>query len=164
MKNLVTDGCVANIELDATVESGELVIIGDLVGVAVTGGVSGDTIAVNLKGVYTLPKNTLVTLAKGDAVYYDETNKEVSSSMLATVTHIGTAWEDADNGDETAQVLLLRVTAPTTEITPQPAIDLTVADATGNTTGDINGVKDAIMGKVDEIHSALITAGILITP
>jgi predicted RecA/RadA family phage recombinase len=60
MKNYIQRGEVLDFTIPAatTVTSGELVEVGAMAGVAVTGGDAGDVIAVQLEGVFRLPKVT----------------------------------------------------------------------------------------------------------
>lgn len=172
MKNKHSDGYVANVVLSGTVASGDVVIQGDIIGIAVTDGVSGDTIAVNIKGAYSLTKKSALAITQGDKVYWDATPGEVTKTEADGVL-IGSAFEDAAGGDATVIVLLSRPANTSSGIVPQatatPIGTLTEADATGNTTGDINGVKNGLLAdintvatKVDSLITKLEAAGVLV--
>ncbi|MDR3133260.1 MAG: DUF2190 family protein [Prevotellaceae bacterium] len=108
MKNFVEDGKVLNYKVTgAAVKSGDIVVIGKLVGVAVTDGEVGDTIAVAIEGVY--------KLAKGSGALTQGAQAYVNVAESGAVTIIGTAtgntfagyvWADAAAGESTVAVKL----------------------------------------------------------
>jgi predicted RecA/RadA family phage recombinase len=113
MKNYVQKGDYLQWTIPTTspatqVASGEIVTIGDVVGVAASAGESGDTIAVALEGVFTLPKdNTNITL--GAKVYVD-TNAQATidpdDGASPPVAHkeLGQAFSAAGTSATTVQV------------------------------------------------------------
>lgn len=76
MKNYIQKGEVINfvIPAETDVTSGQIVTIGTVAGVAVTGGDAGDTIAVQLDGVFKLPKASGV-INQGAKVYVSATGE-----------------------------------------------------------------------------------------
>lgn len=68
MKNAHQDGRILDLTLTAPVESGGVVVQGSIVGVAITRGNVGDTIAVAVEGVFRLPKQPSASFSAGDAV------------------------------------------------------------------------------------------------
>ena len=105
MKNFVANGEVLDVTLGADTASGALVATGKLVGVAQTSGKSGETIAVSLCGVYTVPKAS-GAMTKGAALYYDAGAGNVTTTASGN-TACGWAWADAASGDATVQLRLL---------------------------------------------------------
>lgn len=63
----------------AGVKSGDVVIVGGLIGIATCDGVQDEIVAVNLSGVYTLPKGS-GALAQGVPVYWNATTKVVTAT------------------------------------------------------------------------------------
>jgi predicted RecA/RadA family phage recombinase len=107
MKNYIQKGEVINytVPADTTIASGALVIVGDLPGVAVSSGVTGDVIAVSLEGVYELPKAS-GAINQGVKVYWSAANSNVTTTATSN-TLIGYAFEAAASGDTTAMVRLI---------------------------------------------------------
>ena len=104
MKNFVEDGKVIQHTLSAAVKSGDVVVIGKMVGVAVTDGADGDTIAVALDGVYSLPKVT-GALAKGAAAYVVASDVTITGTATSN-TFAGYVWKAAASADATVEVKL----------------------------------------------------------
>lgn len=103
MKNYKQRGEVLDFVVPAAgVKSGDLVIAGALVGVAVCDGVKDDVVAVNLTGVYELLKAN-VAITQGAAVYWDATNKNVTTTAAGN-TLIGNAMNAEIAAATTVQV------------------------------------------------------------
>jgi predicted RecA/RadA family phage recombinase len=112
MTNYVAEGEVFNYTVPSGgVTSGDLVLLGALVGVAVNTGVEDDLIAVNVCGVYEVAK-AAGAISQGAAVYFDEDNAEVTTatsggSPWASLVLAGYAYEAALSGDATVKVKLV---------------------------------------------------------
>ena len=108
MKNLIQDGKTIQYKVaDKAVESGEPVIVEDVVGIAVTDGAVGETIALNVEGVYTLPKGS-GKLDQGKKVYVNVATAG-EKTIVATATgntFIGYVWNEAAATDSTVDVKL----------------------------------------------------------
>lgn len=100
MKNAFQDGRVLDVLLAAIATSGGVVSQGRLFGVAVTNGAIGDTIAVHVEGVFSLPKLTTAVIAVGDPVTWDVSAEEVIVAAAATgdIENFGYAVAAAGNG------------------------------------------------------------------
>lgn len=105
--NYVQPGNVLTIPAPANVESGSVVIAGQIRGVAMGKAASGDAVSVALTGVYELPKVGAEDVALGAAIYFDE------AEALATIDDdsganpaIGYAVAAAGNGAATVKVNL----------------------------------------------------------
>lgn len=105
MKNFIAPGEVMDVTLSGTVASGDVVVAGALVGVAQSSGVSGDTIAVSLCGVYEVAKAT-GAISQGAQVYWDAVAKKATTTS-ASNTLMGYAWKSYVSGDATMYVRLL---------------------------------------------------------
>ncbi len=107
MKNYIQNGEAVNylVPVSTTIVAGDVVAIGtNLTGVAVTSGTTGDTIVVNLCGVYELSKDAPLVITQGDKLFWNTTNKEITKTV--TDRPIGVAWAGAASADTTVQVLL----------------------------------------------------------
>ena len=80
MKNYVQKGNALDLIASAAYSSGELVIEGNLVGVAVADIASGETGSVSVRGVYQFDKETAASLAQGDIAYYDTSSKKLDAT------------------------------------------------------------------------------------
>jgi predicted RecA/RadA family phage recombinase len=108
MKNFIQDGRTITVTLAAAILSGAAMLIGALVGVAVTDGAIGDKVAFNLEGVYTLPK-AAVAISLGVVLYWDDTAKVVTTSSASGANFkVGHAFTAQLSGDATVQVKLSR--------------------------------------------------------
>jgi len=89
----------------SAVTSGDVVVMGDLIGIAERDIPANTLGAVRVKGVVELPKDNTVQIDKGDICYFevaeDEINKTASGNPFA-----GVCVEDAATADETVKVLL----------------------------------------------------------
>jgi len=105
MTNFVQEGDVIDVTLGATTASGAGVKIGTGgFGVAQKSGASGDVVACATVGVFDLTKDAS-TLAVGDLVYWDNTNKKITSTSTSNLL-IGWATAAAATGDATGRVRL----------------------------------------------------------
>lgn len=91
MKTFVQPGEVLSYTAGGTISAGDVVVAGDLLGVAANDAVSGDVIAVHLEGVYTLPK-TSGEITVGAVLYWDTTPGEVTTTATGNKP-IGFAFE-----------------------------------------------------------------------
>lgn len=108
MKNFIQKGKTISVLLAANIASGAAILIGAIVGVAVTSGLIGDTISVDLFGVFELPK-AAGAVSQGALLYWDDTAKNVTTSSASGANaKIGYAWAAAQSGDATIQVTLSR--------------------------------------------------------
>jgi predicted RecA/RadA family phage recombinase len=96
MKNTVKNGKTIAVTLAANIVSGTALLIGTLLGIAITSGVIGDSVEFSVEGVFILPKDASV-IAQGVAIYWDDTAKKVTVTASGN-TLIGKAWEAAATG------------------------------------------------------------------
>jgi len=106
MKNFVQSGDTIDVTLGGTFASGAGILVGTLVGVCASSGVSGDVVPVSLKGVYTLPKAS-GAISVGAKVYWDNSAKNITTTTSGN-TFAGYAVAAAQSGDATANILLAR--------------------------------------------------------
>jgi predicted RecA/RadA family phage recombinase len=67
----VARGDVMDYVLSGTVSSGDCIPIGHIIGVALADGVDGDTIAVAIEGVFTVPKVSAAVFTQGEKLILD---------------------------------------------------------------------------------------------
>lgn len=107
MKNYIEQGKTIDYNVvDAGVTSGEMVVVGDIVGVAVTNGAIGDTITLATDGVFELPKGSGAIL-QGKKAFVNVT--EGVKTIIGTATgntFIGYVWATAAAADTTVAVKL----------------------------------------------------------
>ncbi|MBD9368849.1 capsid cement protein [Xanthomonas sp. XNM01] len=101
MKNQYQDGRVIDHVLAADCASGDVIVKGSLVGIAVTGGKAGDTIALAIEGVFALSKLNTAVVADGRAdLIWDVSASRVivASPAAGDVTGFGVALGAYANG------------------------------------------------------------------
>ncbi|MEM0978419.1 MAG: capsid cement protein [Pseudomonadota bacterium] len=101
MKNYVQPGDTVTISAPDTIDAGEIVQIGALIGIAATDAAIGDPLAIAVSGVFDLAKGSDV-FATGDEV--EAAGGEVVPLTSGTV--VGVIVADAAAGDATARVRL----------------------------------------------------------
>lgn len=113
-QNYIESGEVKDLVLSGTVTSGSIVEIGDLVGIALGSGVSGETVAVALEGVFEVTKVTGSgkSFALGQKVYSNGAGSVTPSatdggSPAVDYKLVGHAWTTATTTATTVQVRLL---------------------------------------------------------
>lgn len=104
MKNLKESGDRFEIDLVADTAPGEVVIAGELAGIAVNGGKAGDRDVCVRRGVFELPKAT-GALSIGDKAYWKADEKVVTKTATGN-TLIGSVFAAAEAADALALVVL----------------------------------------------------------
>ncbi|MFT4221878.1 DUF2190 family protein [Dysgonomonas sp.] len=102
MKNFICDGNRMQVILSSAVQSGDVVIVGDMVTVSQDTGKTDDTIVVYTKGVFELPKGT-GALSQGTKVYWDAILKQATTTA-GTNKVLGYVYYPAASGDPVVQV------------------------------------------------------------
>lgn len=105
MKNYIEQGDVADYTASAAVASGDVVVIGDRVGIAATDIAKNETGSVDLVGVFEVSKVAATAIAQGKKVYWDATNKVMTSAATGN-TFAGYAHVAAASADTTVKVNL----------------------------------------------------------
>ena len=105
MRNFVQNGRTLDITAPAAVLSGGVVIKGAIIGVSNVDAAEGDTIAVDVEGVFSLPKVAALAINQGDAVYWDNANGVVTKTAGGN-TKPGVATESVPNPSPSVPVRL----------------------------------------------------------
>jgi predicted RecA/RadA family phage recombinase len=99
------DGDTVTIVAANAVAGGEPVYLGSIPGIAVSTVDAGELLAVQLEGLFSATAASADTIALGDALYYDDTNKVVTTTD--TGKPIGAAMSEKAAGvDGTVEFLL----------------------------------------------------------
>lgn len=104
MKNFIADGKVIEVTATAAITSGEAVVIGDTVGVAIISGAIGDKVSCAQEGVYELPK-AAGAIAQGKKCYFVVADKNITGTAGSNI-FAGYAYEGAAAADATVKVKL----------------------------------------------------------
>lgn len=105
MKNYVQPGNNLTVPSPAAVASGDVVVIGAIVGVAAGDAASGTDLDLVTEGVFTLPKVSALAIAIGDLVYFDSATKLVNKTASDN-TLLGKAVTAAANPSPSVNVKL----------------------------------------------------------
>lgn len=108
--NEIAPGKVFDYTATAAITSSQPILMGDILGVAVTDAAIGDVVAVDTCGVYEINKRITAgaTFAQGVKVYWDAANSRVDNTdNTGTNKHIGWAYKAGLVADATLQVKLL---------------------------------------------------------
>lgn len=107
MKNYVYSGEKIDLDAPAAVASGDPLLVGSLFGVAQNSAALGEALGLLTRGVFDLPKTSAQSWTIGDRLYWDNTNKVVTTAAAAGANKlIGVAAAAAANPSGTGRVLL----------------------------------------------------------
>jgi len=109
MRNYVQPGVALTLPAPADFASGDVVIIGSIIGIAAETVLSGADLDVETQGVFTLPKVSALAIAIGDKLYWDAGAKLVTKTASGN-TLLGAAVTAAANPSGTVNVRLNGVT------------------------------------------------------
>lgn len=102
---------VINAPVSKAYEAGDVVIEFNVVGVAIAGGPAGLRLAVLLAGIVELAANNTIAFSFGQALYWDETNIELTTVSTSN-TFIGTCALAKASTVNISHVLLNGAKAP----------------------------------------------------
>ena len=105
MKNYIKEGKTLSLLAPYTVTSGSGLEVGSVFGVASNDAASGAAVEAMVEGVFTLAKNSAEAWTVGELLYWDDTNKYVTSTATSNKL-IGVAAAAAANPSSTGQVRL----------------------------------------------------------
>lgn len=99
----VMSGDVIDYVAPGAITTGQVVLIGVRVGVALAAIASGATGAVRMLGIFTIAKLSTDVVAVGVALYWDDTNKRLTTTSAGN-TLAGFATAAAGNGVTTVEI------------------------------------------------------------
>ena len=115
--NFVQDGDYLDYTPGSAVDAGDVVVIGDIVGVAKVAIAANTLGAIAVTGVYDVPKQASagVTFNAGDLVYWNQTNERAETTSNSNTRKLmGHATRAAVNAASSVRVRLVPSTAGTT--------------------------------------------------
>ena len=101
----VMSGDVVDYVASGAITSGQVVLMGSRVGVALAAIASGATGAVRVKGIFTIAKLSTDVVAQGDLLYWDAGNSRLTTTA-STHKVAGYATAAAGNGVTTVEINL----------------------------------------------------------
>lgn len=96
---------VINAPISSAFNAGDVVIQSNVIGVAITAGVAGDTIGVLLAGIVELPADNTLTFVFGQNLYWNSTAGQLTHIALGNIS-FGTAALNKGTTSSVALVLL----------------------------------------------------------
>lgn len=158
MKNFVEKGNrMALVNSGAAIASGDVVIIGSIIGIAETDIAATTGVGtICTEGVFQLGKTASLAIAQGDRVFFNTSTKLITKT--ATDTPIGTAFESADAADSTVNVNIYE-NAP--EGFPVAATVAAVSAAAATDLGTTETLANANKAAINAILVSLKAAGIM---
>lgn len=105
MKNLIQDGEVMPLTAPYAVASGDGFLVGSLFAVAETAAGNGEAVQGRRRGVFTLAKATGEAWTVGAKVYWDNTNKRLTTTASGN-TLVGVASAVQASGDTTGAAMI----------------------------------------------------------
>jgi predicted RecA/RadA family phage recombinase len=105
MQNYIQPGVNMTVPAPADVSSGDLVVVGALVGIAQGDALTGVDITIVTQGVFELPKLEAQAWTLGQKVYWDSANAQCTTVATGN-RHIGVAAAAAANPSTAGQVRL----------------------------------------------------------
>jgi predicted RecA/RadA family phage recombinase len=106
MKNFVQPGKGLTFTAPYAVSSGDAFKVGNYIAVASGDAASGDPVEGELEGVYSLKKATGTAWTQGDALYWNDSDKDFTKTGTSA-TLAGFAAADAGSGDAVGNVHLM---------------------------------------------------------
>ena len=110
----VQRGDVIDYTAGSTIASGDVVVIGNIIGVALTDIANGSTGSVATRGVFTVPKVSAAVIAQGESLVWDVSAGAFDDNAASPATGdisgaAACAWEAAGNGVTSFDVYLTGV-------------------------------------------------------
>ena len=139
------------------VASGDVLISGNIVGIALRDLANNEKGAVLLKGVVTLGKTTALAISQGDRLYFNTSTKLITKTV--TDVFIGTAVKAAAaNTDTTVEVLLGESMVPVVKAANLAAI----GTANGSDAATTQALANATKTAFNTLLTNLKNAGIMV--
>lgn len=105
MNNFIQEGKRITLTAPAAVSSGDVVNVGQIVGVAVASAASGAEVEVQRVGVFSIPK-AAEAISAGDPLYWDNANARLTKTSAAGLILVGAAVDAALLADANVTALL----------------------------------------------------------
>lgn len=105
MKNFVQDGAVVSALAPYALTSGQMALVGQLLGVAVADAANGAAVELQTVGVFEITALSTDTGAVGALIYWDNTNRRLTTTATSNEL-VGCLLRAKANGETTALVRL----------------------------------------------------------
>lgn len=161
MRNYIQDGCVMNYSNSSgsTIASGDVVKVGNLIGVAGKDIADGDSGPVNLEGVFSLTKVGSQAWAQGDKVFWDHTNLRFTKTASTDAdVPAGIAFEAVGSGAGETLGLVKLQNEGAHGIATAVA---TIATADGSDPASTQALANALKTALNSVIANLKAAGIM---
>lgn len=104
MKNFIESGDTFYVTLTADADPGDIIVVGELVGILVNGGVTGDQVAAKRRGVFWHSKVN-GAISQGDKLYLKAGEGVLTKTATGNIL-VGFAFADAAAADPDVLLLL----------------------------------------------------------
>jgi len=74
----IKEGKVIDYTITKDTEVGEVVALGNMIGIAMVSGVAGETIGLSIEGVYSIKAKASEAIVVGDELFFDKSNRELT--------------------------------------------------------------------------------------
>ncbi|MEI4473330.1 DUF2190 family protein [Frigidibacter sp. MR17.24] len=108
MKNYVQPGRTVTIPAPAAVLSGDIVVAGNLVGIASGNAAQGEALDLSLQGVFDVPKIAADDFAVGARVFWNA-GQGLATTTAGTNARVGTCVQAAPADSATVRVKLVQI-------------------------------------------------------
>jgi len=99
----IMSGDVIDYIAGSTISSGQVLLIGKRIGVALSSIANGATGAAQVRGIFTIAKLSTDVVAQGDLLYWDNGNSRLTTTVGSN-TLVGYATKAAGNGVTTVEI------------------------------------------------------------
>ena len=94
MKNFIQNGKTITLTAPHDLSSGDALLVNALFGVACSNALAGEEVETTLEGVFDLPKKTEQQVDQGAKLYWDNTNRELTTTASGN-TRVGASAKAA---------------------------------------------------------------------
>ena len=105
MKNFIQQGETLTVTAPYAVSAGDGVLVGSLFGIAADDALINTDVEIVTEGVFAVKKTSALAISQGDALYWDDSAKEVNKTSSGVPVGIATA--DAANPSPTVRMTLI---------------------------------------------------------
>jgi predicted RecA/RadA family phage recombinase len=109
MQNFIQPGRTLTVTAPGTIASGDVLVVGSIVGIAATDAASGADVEVDTEGVFSIPKVTTDVVSQGAPLYWNASaGKATITAGTGSKPLIGYATKAAGNGVTVVEAKLIQ--------------------------------------------------------
>jgi predicted RecA/RadA family phage recombinase len=153
MINKIQEGEILKVTAGEDYDSGEPVLIGNRVGIAMSDVTSGSDFAVEMEGVFEVTKVSAQAWTLGDQIFWDASASKFTTTGTGN-TRAGYATEDAANPSSTGRIKL-------DGSSKQSTVIAAVATADGSDAATTQALANALKASHNSLLAALKAAGLM---